>query len=139
MIPNPTPSFQSILLEWLNPEKTIIRMTVNQIESTAVIGEVNHQLHLQINEVAHPVDVIYVLKTKQVPEGFLQTMIRIERSLPDNLNRTVIVGGNLTFNQMTREFLMRFGLRKRFEKFYLCATEAEALSILQLPTPQISE
>ncbi|MEL6150116.1 MAG: hypothetical protein AAFR56_10880 [Chloroflexota bacterium] len=118
-------------IAWDNDDRTLLKLTITEVFTIRDFSEFLDGVRAFVAQVKHDVDVMVVMEVAEMPTGFLALMQKFDRELPDNINRTVIVGGNQMFFKMARDFMLWFRPTDHLKnRSFLCETEADAYALL---------
>ena len=118
-------------VSWGDESRTHVRLTLHKMTSYSMVSEAFAALHAFIREAPHTVDVIIVVRTNDVPKGFVYAVKQAEERTPPNVDRIVVVGGRQFTFQLIHEFLMSYRPSKRLsERYHFLKTEEQARQLL---------
>jgi len=122
---------QSVQIMWEDAEQTCVRLTLHQMPSYQVVSDAFTNAQACVRSVLYPVDLLIVVKSDNIPTGFIHAVKQAEEHTPQNVNRIAMVGGRQLTFKMIREFMMSYRPSERLQqRFFFCETEDEARALL---------
>lgn len=121
----------TVQIVWEDENQSCIKLILHQMPSYQVVSSAFATAQTSIQSVSHPVDLMIVVKSNDMPAGFIHAAKQAEEHVPQNVNRIVMVGGQQLTFQMIHQFMSQYRPSERLQqRFFFCETEAEARALL---------